>query len=85
MREEGSSEGANTRGPNFSVEPPHLNEDMIPSVPVASNYPPNQDSTLARTSDSGYGSHSNSCGCPCHSTSGLSSTLNGRYKSHQNV
>ena len=89
---EGSSGGqestggvADTRGPNFFVEPPHLNEEMITSVPVASNYPPNQDPTLARTSDSGYGSLSNSCGCACHSTSGLSSTLNGIYNFHQNV
>ena len=78
-REGVSGEGADTRGPNFFVEPPHLNEDMITSVPVASNYPPNEDMTLARTSDSGYGSHSKSCGCVCHLTSGLSSTLHGRY------
>ena len=84
-REEGSGEGVSTPGPNFFVEPPHLDEDMITSVPVASNYPPKEDSTLARTSDSGYGSHSNSCGCSCHLTSGLSSTLYGIYNINEKV
>ncbi|KAM0794782.1 hypothetical protein BDR22DRAFT_922029 [Usnea florida] len=74
--QEGSGDGLRAPGPNFFVEPPHLNEDMITSVPVASNFPPKEDTTLARTSDSGYGSRSNSCGCSCHLTSGLSSTLN---------
>ena len=74
-REEGSGDGLRAPGPNFSVEPPHLNEDMITSVPVASNNPPKEYTTLARTSDSGYGSRSSSCGCSYHLTSGLSSTL----------
>ena len=84
-REEGSGEGVDTRGPNFFVEPPHLNEEMITSVPVASNCPPNQDSTLARTSDSGYASQSNFCGCLCHFTNGLSSTLYGRFNFDEDV
>lgn len=82
-REEGS--GVDTRGPIFFVEPPHLNEEMITSVPVASAYPPNQDSTLARTSDSGYASQSNFCGCWCHFTSELSSTLYGRFNFDEDV
>ena len=75
--EEGRGRVADTPGPNFFVEPPHLNEEMITSVPVASNYLASQDTNLARTSDSGYGSHSSSCGCLCHFTNGLGSTLYG--------
>ena len=79
-REEGSGEGVDTRRPNLFVEPQHPNEDMITSVSVGPNYlPSKQDLALAQTSDSGHGTHSNSCGCSCHFTSGLSSTLYGIY------
>ena len=83
-REGGTGGVADTHGSNIFVEPPHLNEDMITSVPVAS-YHPNQDTTLARTSDSGIGSFSSSCGCPCHFTGGLTTTLYGRYSFDEKV
>ena len=79
-REEDSGEGAGVHRPNSFVEPQHLDEGMIMSAPVASNYPSNQDTTLARTSDYTYGSYSDPCECSCHFTSGLSTTLHGMDK-----
>ena len=84
-REEGTGGGADTHGPNLFVEPPHLNGDIVTSVPVVSNYLTCQNKHLARISDSGYGLHSNSCGCSCHFTSGLDSTLYGIYYPNDEV
>ncbi len=73
-RASGSGEGTGDPGPNFFVEPPHLDEE----VPSMSHCAQKLGSNLDQASDSGYGSLLSPCQCSCHFASGLSSTLYGR-------
>ena len=83
-RERAGSSGAGTRspGPNFFVEPPHLDEEVVASLPATSHRAENKGENLAQASDSGYGTLFSPCQCPCHLTNGLSSTLYGNFHIH---
>ena len=56
---------------------PDLNDGAMSARPVKPSFDNNQGNNLAQISEFGYTGILEDCQCPCHHTSGLSSTLGG--------